>query len=74
MHTETQATENGLKIPEKASESARNPQTHLVGAQDCARRSQMGWKTLWARWTCTSTHRALKTVRKWLQEHEKSSV
>ena len=53
--TKAQAVENDSKIPEKASESARNSQTHPVEAQDCARRSQRGWKTSRVRRTCTST-------------------
>ena len=53
--TEAQAMENGSKIPEKASESARNSQTHPVEAQNCARRSQSGWRTSRVRRTCTST-------------------
>ena len=75
-HRALQASLRGLKINPNASENlkmASQCQTHLVQAQNCAKRSHRGLGTMWMHQAHTRTCSALESTWKWLQEQAKMS-
>ena len=75
-HRALQTSLRGLKINLNTSENlkmASQCQTHLVQAQNCAKRSHRGPETMRMHQAHARTHSALELTWKWLQEQAKTS-